>query len=34
MFKLNIKSNSEELIRLQNINKDLSKQLENYKLKI
>ena len=33
MFKLNIKSNSEELIRLQNINKDLSKQLENYKLK-
>ena len=33
MFKLNIQSNSEELARLQNINKDLTMQLENSKLK-
>ena len=29
MFKQNLKSNSDEIIRLQNINRDLTKQLEN-----
>ena len=33
MFKQNLKSNSEEITRLKNINRDLSKQLENSKLK-
>ena len=31
MFKQNLKSNSEELIRIQNINRDLTKQLEKNK---
>ena len=34
MFKQNLKSNSDEIIRLQNINRDLTKQLENNKNKL